>query len=206
MKKVGEIIVTKLPGDNFVSYFDFSGHTEDKALASASIIDVVDVETGASSPSLASIESVAGNIVAVRFSGGTSERSYKCTIQAQTNAPTDIYHLEVILNVVSWHRDSKQITKQPSESYVEGFDFEDLLGGSDDGSGNSIVSLSVQAVDHDTNDPANVALPAGISKDIAKVRVFGGTAGKTYRCTLIVTGNNPSRTFGEVFFMNVTDY
>lgn len=205
MKKVGEVIITKLPLDDFVGYFDFSGHTEDKEILSALLVASVDIETDLPA-SVASIEGVDGNIVQVRFTGGLENTNYKCTVQAQTNVPSDIYHLEVFLYVVPWQKDAKQLTKQPDETFVEGFDCEDILGGSDDGSGNAILTLSVSAVDNDTEDPANVALPAGIDGSLAKVRLFGGVSGHTYRCTLIVTGNSPDRTFGEVFFMNVVDY
>ena len=206
MRKIGSIKITKLPIDNAIFILDFSAHTEDKEIASAIVDSVHEIESGALVSVICSIESFSGNLVRARFQNGLRNTSYKCTIQVNTNSPEDIYQEEVILNVVPWHRDSKQFSKQPGGTRVEGFDFRNLLGGSDDGSGNMITSLSVQAVNHITEDPANIIQPAGISGSLGKCRIFGGVSGETYRCTIIAAGNNPTRSYGEVFFLNVVDY
>ncbi|HEC64989.1 MAG TPA: hypothetical protein ENI23_06840 [bacterium] len=206
MKRVKPVEVTKLPSDNAVFTLDISAYTEDKELLSATVVSVTEIESGAAVSGIASIENVSGNLILLRLQNGLETTSYKCTIQANTNSPEDIYEIEVVLNVVPWHKDNQQFTKQPGGTRVESFDFENLLGGSDDGSGNMITSLSVQAVNHVTGDPANIIQPAGIRGSLGKFRLFGGVSGDTYKCTAIATGNNPTRSYGEVFFLNVIDY
>lgn len=206
MKKLPLVQVEKLPFENFITFFDVRAYTEDKGVDFCTVT-AVENESGVPAPlNFAAVHSTDENLIGIRLNGGIVETNYKCTLVFVTNGPNaDTYHQEIFVKVLPWRGSSQQLEKQPGDDFVWGFEFDHLLGGSDDGNGNAITNLSVQAVNHETNDPANVISPAGIDGSIAKVRVHDGASGNVYRCTVIVQGNNPNRTYGEVFFLNVLD-
>lgn len=206
MKKLPLVEVEKLPFENFIAFFDVRAYTEDKGIDLCTVSAVVS-DTGLPAPgSFASVYTTTNNLIGIRLNGGVVETHYKCTLVFVTFGPgADTYHQEIFVRVVPWRGSSQQLEKQPGDDLVWGFEFDHLLAGSDDGDGNAITNLSVQAVNHETSEPANIIAPAGIAGSIAKVRVYGGISGNVYRCTVIVQGNTPNRTYGEVFFLNVLD-